>query len=233
VWGLVSGLLKNPERLRVGLEAMIERERAGMRGDPDREAASWLQTLSEADRERRGYLRLAAKGQMSDEELEEALAELEDTRATAERELAAVKGRKEALEALEQDRDALLDSYAEMVPEELDALTGEERRQVYGMLRLKVDVAADGSMEVRGILSENVRVLYENGRPVGEDCLCENGLASWRHVDPVRDGIGAYSYGSVVNAVNETGTLSAITQPGADKPRRAGREPAPKIRRPA
>ena len=58
-------------------------------------------------------------------------------------------------------------------------------------------------------------------------------FAGWRHVDPVRDGIGAYSYGSVVNAVNETGTLSAITQPGADKPRRAGREPAPKIRRPA
>jgi hypothetical protein len=38
----------------------------------------------------------------------------------------------------------------------LDALTGEERRQVYGMLRLKVDVAADGSMQVRGMLSENV-----------------------------------------------------------------------------
>jgi site-specific DNA recombinase len=178
VWELVSGLLKDPERLRIGLEAMIERERAGMRGDPDREAASWLQALSEADRERRGYLRLAAKGQMSDEELEEALAELEDTRATAERELAAVRGRKEALEALERDRDALLESYAEMAPEALDALTGEERRRVYAMLRLKVDVAADGGMEVRGILSENVRVLYENGRPAGGECLCENGLAS-------------------------------------------------------
>jgi site-specific DNA recombinase len=178
VWELVSGLLKNPERLRIGLETMIEQERAGMRGDPAREAASWLQTLSEVDQERRGYLRLAAKGQMSDGELEEALAELEDTRATAERELAAVRGRKEALEALERDRNALLESYAEMAPEALDALTGEERRQVYAMLRLKVDVAADGGMEVRGILSENVRVLYENGRPVGGECLCENGLAS-------------------------------------------------------
>jgi hypothetical protein len=58
VWELVSGLLKGPERLRIGLEAMIERERSGVREDPEREAAVWLQTLSEADQERRGYLRL-------------------------------------------------------------------------------------------------------------------------------------------------------------------------------
>jgi hypothetical protein len=123
-------------------------------------------------------LRLAAKGQMSDVELDEALAELEETRATAERELAAVTGRREALEALERDRDALLESYAAMAPEALDALTGEERRQIYAMLRLKVDVATDGSMEVRGILGENVRVLYENGPKASGDCLCDNGLVS-------------------------------------------------------
>jgi site-specific DNA recombinase len=177
VWELVSGLLKDPERLRIGLEAMIEAERAGMRDDPEREAVSWMAALSEVDQERRGYLRLAAKGQMTDEELEEALAELEDTRATAERELAAVRGRREALEALERDRDALLKSYAQMAPEALDDLTAEERRQVYGMLRLRVEVDADGSMEVRGILSENVRVLYENGRLVSDEGLCESGLA--------------------------------------------------------
>jgi recombinase-like zinc beta ribbon protein len=38
VWEFVSGVLKDSERLRVGLEKMIERERDGMRGDPDREA---------------------------------------------------------------------------------------------------------------------------------------------------------------------------------------------------
>jgi hypothetical protein len=41
VWDLVSGLLKDPKRLRTGLDEMIEQERAGMRGDPDQEAASW------------------------------------------------------------------------------------------------------------------------------------------------------------------------------------------------
>lgn len=153
MWELVSGLLKDPERLRVGLEEMIEQER-------------------------RGYLRLAAKGRLSNEELDEALAELEDTRITAERELGVIRGRKEALEELERDRDALLESYAEMTLDALDALMPEERRDVYRMLRLTVEVDLHGNMEARGVLGENVRVLYENGRPVGEAGLCENGIAS-------------------------------------------------------
>ena len=93
-----------------------------MRGDPDQEAASWLEKLSEVEQERRGYLRFAAKGHMTDEELDEALAELEEIRMMAEDELAIIRGRKEILEELERDRDALLESYAEMTPEGLDAL---------------------------------------------------------------------------------------------------------------
>jgi hypothetical protein len=77
VWNVVSGLLKDPERLRAGLDEMFEQERAGMRGNPDQEAASWLEKISEVEQERRGYLRFAAKGHMGDDELEEALAEAE------------------------------------------------------------------------------------------------------------------------------------------------------------
>ena len=94
-----------------------------MRGDPDQEAASWLEKLSEVEQERRGYLRFAAKGHMTAEEVDEALAELEEIRMMAEDELAIIRGRKEILEELERDRDALLESYAEMTPEGLDALT--------------------------------------------------------------------------------------------------------------
>jgi hypothetical protein len=74
---------------------------------------------------------------------------------------------------LERDRDALLESYAGMVPEALDALALEERRQVYRLLRLKVEVAGDGSVEARGVLNASLDVLYENG-----EVLCENGVAS-------------------------------------------------------
>ncbi len=106
------------------------------------------------EEERRGYLRLAAKGHMTDEELEEALAELEDTRETAESELRALRGRLEAIRQLERDKDALLESYARMVPEELDRLEAAERHQIYKMLRLIVVIYPDASLEVTGVLRD-------------------------------------------------------------------------------
>lgn len=96
VWDLISGLLKAPERLKAGIDAMVEAERAGMRGDPEQEAKVWIEQLSEIGKERRGYLRLAAKGSITDEELDEALAELEDTHQAAEKALQSLQGRQEA-----------------------------------------------------------------------------------------------------------------------------------------
>ena len=43
-----------------------------------------------------------------------------------------------------------------MLPEALDELTGEERHQVYRMLRLQVFVYPNGDLEVRGVLREAV-----------------------------------------------------------------------------
>jgi hypothetical protein len=154
VWDLVSGLLKAPEKLKAGIEAMVEAERAGMRGDPEQETKVWLEKLSEVDQERRGYLRLAAKGRITDEELDEALSELEDTRQTANKALQCLQGRQEVIEQLEHNRDALLASYAQMVPAELDHLDAAERHQIYKMLRLKVVISPDASLEVSGALRD-------------------------------------------------------------------------------
>jgi site-specific DNA recombinase len=154
VWNLISGLLKDPGRLKAGLEEMIEQERAGLRGDPGQEAKTWLERLSEVDQERRGYLRLAAKGHMSDEVLDEALSELEEARQTAEKELEAIRARRETIEKLERDKDALLESYARMTPAALDDLSPDERHHVYKMLRLTVEVSPDGSLDVTGVLGD-------------------------------------------------------------------------------
>jgi hypothetical protein len=148
--------LQQPERLQQGLDEMIEQERAAMRGDPEHVVRAWLDKLAEVDQERRGYLRLAAKGHMSDEELDEALRELEDIRKAAERELRAIQGQREIIEQLERDSDAILDYYAGMVPEALDELTGEERHQVYRMLRLEVYVQPNGDVEIRGVIRAEV-----------------------------------------------------------------------------
>jgi len=58
---------------------MIELEKRGAHGDPKRQAKAWLDKLAEAEAEteRRDYLRLAARGSITDRELDEALAELE------------------------------------------------------------------------------------------------------------------------------------------------------------
>jgi hypothetical protein len=148
VWDYVSGVMKNPEELRSDLDRMIELKRQETRGDPEREAKVWLDRLAETDQERRGYLRLAAKGRMTDEDLDEALAELEETRKTAERELAALRGHEEYIRNLERERDAMLDSLEAAAPEALDSLTPEQRQRWYKILRLTAAVGADGTVEI-------------------------------------------------------------------------------------
>ena len=94
VWELVSGLLTDPEQLRADLERMVELERDRLRaGAPHHETKVWLEKLSEVDRERRGYHRLTAKGHMTQQELVEALAELGETRETAEPDSATLRRR--------------------------------------------------------------------------------------------------------------------------------------------
>jgi hypothetical protein len=57
---------------------------------------------------------------------------------------------KQLVEELEQDRDALLETYAETVPDALGDLSGEERNGLYGMLRVEVRPAFEG-LEVSGV----------------------------------------------------------------------------------
>ncbi|MDQ3965940.1 MAG: hypothetical protein M3246_05745, partial [Actinomycetota bacterium] len=149
-------ILLNPEELCSDLDRAIELEREGRHGDPEAEARHWLEKLSEIDEERRGFLRLAAKGRITDDELDEELAPLEETRRTAERALEALQWHKERVEQMERDRDAVLSHYAALAPEALDALSPEERHSLYSMLRLSVVVHTDGPLEVSGLLGEVV-----------------------------------------------------------------------------
>jgi site-specific DNA recombinase len=158
VWRLVSDLLRDPEQLREDLEEMIEQERHNLRSDPEREARTWLDRLAEIDCQRTRAQDLAIEGLLSHDELRSRLVGLEDAQARAERELEALSGRRKKLEELERDRDALLESYAGMIPEVLGALEPEERHQVYKMLRLRVTVGTNGGIEVNGALGEGLGV---------------------------------------------------------------------------
>jgi hypothetical protein len=152
---------------------------------PSMKVSTFTVVQAEADRIRAGYQELAAKGLMTTEELGARLEELETRRRTAADELEVIRRRAERLEGPEQDRDALMEFYAGALPEELERLKPEERRRVYGLLRLEVSARPDGMLEVRGILGESLQVGSENGRAVCDPELapsCVEGCKMQRYI---------------------------------------------------
>ena len=108
VWEFVSGLLEDSERIRVGMAALIDREREFDMRRPAEELATWAEKLEDCDRLRSAYQDQQAAGLMTLEELGSKLGVLEETRKLARAELAAVQAREERIEGLEKNRDALL-----------------------------------------------------------------------------------------------------------------------------
>ena len=150
----MCGLLRDPERIRAGLDQLIEEEKTHAGRDPEKDAEFWSRQITEVEVERRGYHRLAAKGHMTDEELTSALSELDEVREAAERELETARARNEALQRLEHDRDALIESYAGMVGEALEDLATQERHRIYKLLRLGVRFRPDWPLEITGVFAQ-------------------------------------------------------------------------------
>ncbi len=166
VWEFVSGLLTDPGQLRADLDAMIEEERQGMHDEPEQEAKPWLSKLAQVESKRSRFQDMAAEGYITFDELGAKLSELEETRTFAVERLEAIRNRQERIEEMEKDRDALLESYASMVPEALEELAPDERHQVYRMLRLRADVRIGGALEVSGMFGE-------------EEAFCRSKVRSW------------------------------------------------------
>jgi site-specific DNA recombinase len=173
VWSFVLDYLKDPERLRAGLEQYMAEERTAMHGDPEREAKVWLERIAEADRQRKRAQDLAVEGLLSADELRERLTYLAEQRQTAEQELKALRGRTERLATLELEGEALLDHYAGMTREGLEAYTPEDKHDAYKALRLRVVLNPDGSIEVEGVFT------LESGLCVSETAPTSRPTAGW------------------------------------------------------
>jgi hypothetical protein len=106
----------DPEHLLEDIERMIEEERNTVHGGPEREVAVWLDSIATAERKRSGFQDMAAEGLITLDELRSKLAELNDLRKTAERELYIIEDRKGALQQLVRDREPLIEHYANMAP---------------------------------------------------------------------------------------------------------------------
>ena len=153
VWEGVSEILKDPERLRYGLQKMLEKEQETSAVDHGEEARVWQEKLSEIGRKRANFQELAAEGFMTKEELRSKLDTLELAREAAERELRLSRERSERLSALEQDAEHRLEAYEKWCVEALADLSPEERREVYQLLDLTVEAHPDGRLEAAWALN--------------------------------------------------------------------------------
>jgi len=115
----------------------------------NREAKVLTKKVAEYTHLRSPYQDQQAARLMTLQELGARLEELEEARTVAERELTALRSHQQRVEELEKDRDALLQSMCEMVPDALDDLDGEEKNRLYQTLRLKVTPSEEG-YEVNG-----------------------------------------------------------------------------------
>jgi hypothetical protein len=95
VWEGVSEVLGEPERLRRGLQRMLEKEKEASAVDLEGEARIWQEKLSEIKSKRANFQELTAEGLMTKEELRSKLDNLEVARETAERELRLARERSE------------------------------------------------------------------------------------------------------------------------------------------
>jgi hypothetical protein len=97
------------------------------------------------------------------DELKAKLEALKVTREIAEKEPASLAGRRERLEAMERGKDLILESYATLAPEALDALSPEERRKEYVMLNLTVEALVDGGLKISGAFGEETALWEDVG----------------------------------------------------------------------
>jgi site-specific DNA recombinase len=158
VWREVRSYLEEPDRLRADLNRKIELERSGARGEPEREMKLWAEKLAEAEAKRVRFQHAYAEGIISFDDLKARLAELDDARTTAEQQIASLEGRLEHIRTLEEDRDAVLAYLEAMAPKVLDCLDPEERHRFYKMLRLRVKLWPDRSLEITGAFPEPLKV---------------------------------------------------------------------------
>ena len=66
---------------------------------------------------------------------------------------------------LRRDRDALLDSLVEIGAEALDALSPDERNQLYRILQLKVVLNKDAMPELSGVFGQGLNVCTLESQP--------------------------------------------------------------------
>ncbi len=152
VWELISGLLKDPQKLAKGMDRLIEQEASWRADGPDREAEILLGKVSECARLRAAYQEQQASGLMTMDELADKLRELKRAKSLAETELANLSERRRRVEDLVRDKEAVLALQSEAVVRGLEDLDPEEKTEIYRLLKLELTPTPKGMLATGAIL---------------------------------------------------------------------------------
>jgi chromosome segregation ATPase len=157
IWHEVSGVLKDPGRLREGLERMIERERG--KKDPAEGMGRLARLLDEIEGKRARFQHLYAEGVIGIDDLRARLSELDAIHSQTSRRMDELEAHRKRLKTLEHDKEEVLASYATLTRKRLEELSPEDRNGLYRRLNLSVRVPRGGepklSADINLAFSEN------------------------------------------------------------------------------
>jgi hypothetical protein len=156
VWGFISDVLKEPTRLKRGLDKMVEQEKASISRGPRDDSQTWLKKLSGLEAQEERLLDLYLENKLEMDRYENRLAQIKQSRKTIQEELSRIESKAARVDRLERDRDTLLTYYSRIVPEQMNALEPEERNRIYKMLNLTVLAHEDGSLELNWALGSDL-----------------------------------------------------------------------------
>lgn len=144
-------LICDPARLEAHMDAAIERERAGSSpGHPGGAEEALYGRLAKLDQRREGYEQMRADGDMSRERFREKVAALDEERDAAKAELARIRETAGRVEEMEKAKRAVLEMFGTGLMVGLEWFPPRLRREVYGLLGLRVEVDADRTLRISG-----------------------------------------------------------------------------------
>lgn len=144
----VTELLNDADKLTAHIDALIEEETGR---DPEPEIKACADLLADLRKERDGYIRLAAKDSITDDELNAYLTEVDERATNAEETLHMAQSRQERIDRLRQDKEILLNEYRNRAATGgLGSFTPDQRRELYRRMRLEVAVYRDGAVYLEG-----------------------------------------------------------------------------------
>ena len=144
-------LLTDRERLATHLDAAVERERAAF-GNPTGAVEVWHKALADAERETDALVRLFTTGRLrgGEDEYDRRAAEIAARRSAAEAEIARLSAAGSRVEEMEAARRAVLEMWGTGLSLGVFWMPPRIKRQVYGLLGLRVALDAGGTLTLEG-----------------------------------------------------------------------------------